>query len=94
MLKENRILAINFKRLKSRLKIKFLTLAEIATILLMCAIPVGIWIIPCLFLEKVNEALALISLLLGCLIIFFVIIPLNIEFIVAPLMDLIEAKKT
>lgn len=94
MLKENKILAINFKKLKSRLKIKFFTMTEATMVFLMCAIPVGIWIIPCLFLEKVNEALALISLLLGCLIIFFVIIPLNIEFIVVPLTDLIEAKKT
>lgn len=94
MLKENKSLAINFEKLKSRLKIKILTLAEVATIFLMCAIPYIIWIIACLLLEKVNKALALISLLVGCLIIFFAITPLAIEFIVVPLTDLIEAKKT
>lgn len=93
MLKENRILTINFKRLKSRLKIKFPTLAEVATIFLMCATTYVIWIIAYLLLEKVNKALALISLLLGCLIILFAIIPLVIEFIVVPLTDLIEEKK-
>lgn len=94
MLKENKMLAINFKKLKSRLKIKFLALAEIAMPFLICAIPYVILIIAYVLFEKVNETLALIALLLGCLITFFAIIPLVIGFIVALLTDLIEAKKT
>lgn len=69
MLKENRILTINFKRLKSRLKIKFLTLAKIAIIFILCAIPIATWIFSIFSLTEICEAFVVSILLVLCSVI-------------------------
>lgn len=69
MLKENRILAINFKRLKSRLKVKFSTIVEIAIIFILCAIPIATWIFSIFSLTEICEAFVVSILLVFCSVI-------------------------
>lgn len=63
MLRKNKLLAINFKRLKSRLKIKFSTIEKLAIIFLICAIPIATWIFSIFSLTELCEAFV-VSILL------------------------------
>lgn len=63
MLRKNKLLAINFKRLKSRLKIKFSTIEKLAIIFLICAIPIATWIFSIFSLRELCEAFV-VSILL------------------------------
>lgn len=63
MLRENKLLVINFKRLKSRLKIKFSTIVKLAIILILCAIPIATWIFSIFSLTELCEAFV-VSILL------------------------------
>lgn len=69
MLKENKLLAINFKRLKSMLKIKFSTIVEIAIIFILCAIPIATWIFSIFSLTEICEAFVVSILLVFCSVI-------------------------
>lgn len=72
MLRENKLLAINFKRLKSRLKIKLSTIVEIAIIFIACAIPFATWIFPIFSLTELGEVFVVsILLVLYSAILFY-----------------------
>lgn len=88
MLKENKLLAINFKRLKSELNRILFTAGEIAIGFIAIMSAVFIWTLICLHFAAISKTLALILFFLGLGTILFVANKIDDR-----LIDLAETKK-